>query len=69
MLVQITPSAEGELEPLGRIHISKEDKFREIAFCSEKAMAPHSSVLAWRISGTEEPGGLLTTGLHRVGHD
>ena len=69
MLVQITPSAERELEPLGRIHISKANKFREIAFCSEKAMAPHSSVLAWRISGMEEPGGLPTTGLHRVGHD
>ena len=32
-------------------------------------MATHSSVLAWRISGTEEPGGLLSMGLHRVGHD
>ena len=35
----------------------------------EKEMATHSSVLAWRISGTEEPGGLLPMGLHRVGHD
>ena len=32
-------------------------------------MATHSSLLAWRIPGTEEPGGLLSTGLHRVGHD
>ena len=32
-------------------------------------MATHSSVLAWRIPGTEEPGGLPTMGLHRVGHD
>ena len=32
-------------------------------------MAPHSSVLAWRIPGTEEPGGLPSMGLHRVGHD
>ena len=32
-------------------------------------MATHSSVLAWRIPGTEEPGGLPSTGLHRVGHD
>ena len=32
-------------------------------------MATHSSVLAWRIPGTEEPGGLLSMGLHRVGHD
>ena len=35
----------------------------------EKAMAPHSSVLAWRIPGTTEPGGLLSMGSHRVGHD
>ena len=35
----------------------------------EKEMAAHSSVLAWRIPGTGEPGGLLSMGLHRVGHD
>ena len=35
----------------------------------EKEMATHSSTLAWRIPGTEEPGGLPSTGLHRVGHD
>ena len=35
----------------------------------EKEMATHSSVLAWRISGTGEPGGLLSLGTHRVGHD
>jgi len=35
----------------------------------EKEMATHSSVLAWRISGTGEPGGLPSMGLHRVGHD
>ena len=34
----------------------------------EKEMAAHSSVLAWRIPGTGEPGGLLSMGLHRVGH-
>ena len=32
-------------------------------------MATHSSVLAWRIPGTEEPGWLPSTGSHRVGHD
>ena len=32
----------------------------------EKEMATHSSVLAWRIPGTVEPGGLLSMGLHRV---
>ena len=35
----------------------------------EKEMAAHSSVLAWRIPGTGEPGGQLSLGLHRVGHD
>ena len=35
----------------------------------EKEMAPHSSVLAWRIPGTEEPGGLPSGGSHRVRHD
>jgi len=35
----------------------------------EKEMASHSSVLAWRIPGTEEPGGLPSMGSHRVGHD
>ena len=35
----------------------------------EKEMATHSSVLAWRIPGTGEPGGLSSMGLHRVGHD
>ena len=35
----------------------------------EKEMATHSSVLAWRIPGTEEPGGLPSMGSHRVGHD
>ena len=35
----------------------------------EKEVATHSSVLAWRIPGTEEPGGLLSMGLHRVGQD
>ena len=35
----------------------------------EKEMATHSSVLAWRIPGMAEPGGLPSMGLHRVGHD
>ena len=35
----------------------------------EKTMAPHSSVLSWRIPGTGEPGGLPSMGLHRVRHD
>ena len=35
----------------------------------EKEMATHSSVLAWRIPGTREPGRLPSMGSHRVGHD
>ena len=35
----------------------------------EKGMATHSSILAWRIPWTEEPGGLQSIGLQRVGHD
>ena len=36
---------------------------------SEKAMAPHSSSLAWKIPWAEEPGGLQSIGPHRVGHN
>ena len=35
----------------------------------EKEIVTHSSVLAWRMPGTEKPSGLLSMGLHRVGHD
>ena len=38
-------------------------------YALEKEMATHSSVLAWRIPGTEKPGRLQSMGLHRVGHD
>ena len=34
----------------------------------EKGMATHSSIIAWRIPWTEEPGGLQSVGLQRVGH-
>ena len=37
--------------------------------CTEKAMASHSSTLAWRSPRTEEPGGLQSVGSRRVGHD
>ena len=35
----------------------------------EKEMTTHSSIVAWRIPGTGEPGGLPSMGSHRVGHD
>ena len=38
-------------------------------YALEKEMAAHSSVLAWRIPGTKEPGGRPSMGSHRVGHD
>ena len=38
-------------------------------YALEKEVATHSSVLAWRIPGTAEPGGLPSMGSHRVGHD
>ena len=40
-----------------------------VMFGWEKEMATHSSVLAWRIPGMAEPGGLPSLGSHRVGHD
>ena len=39
------------------------------SFISEKAMAPHSSTLAWKIPWTEEPGGLQSMGSLIIGHD
>ena len=43
--------------------------WRGLSSYLEKEMATHSSVLAWRIPGTGEPGGLPSKGSHRVGHD
>ena len=40
-----------------------------LSLITEKAMAPHSSTLAWKIPWTEEPGRLPSMGSHRVGHD
>ena len=42
---------------------------QHIEHALEKAMAPHSSTLAWKIPWTEEPGGLQSMGSLRVGHD
>ena len=44
-------------------------KLGMILIMLEKEMATHSSILAWRIPGTEEPGGLPSLGSHRVRHD
>ena len=41
----------------------------ECMYALEKEMATHSNILAWRIPGTEEPGGLMSMESHGVGHD
>ena len=56
-----SPWGREESDTTGRLHFH----FHAL----EKEIATHSSVLAWRIPGTEEPGGLPSMGLHRVGHD
>ena len=53
--------------PWGREESDTTERFRFRAL--EKEVAAHSSVLAWRIPGTGEPGGLLSMGSHRVRHD
>ena len=45
------------------------EKCKSLLFALEKAMAPHSSILAWKLSWTEEPGRLKSVGSLRVGHD
>ena len=49
--------------------VTAQEMFTIYISYKEKAMAPHSSVLAWKIPGMQEPGWLPSIGLHRVGHD
>ena len=61
----------GELQSMGSL---SRTRLRDFTFtfpfhALEKEMATHPSVLAWRIPGTEEAGGLPSVGSHRVGHD
>ena len=58
-LVGCSPWGREELDMTERLHFQ----------ALEKEMATHSSVLAWRIPGMGDPGGLLPMGSHRVGHD
>ena len=60
-LVGYSPWGRSESETTERLH------FHFLAL--EKEMATHSSILAWRIKGMGEPGGLPSMGWHRVGHD
>ena len=61
----------GRLQSMGSLQVGtrlSDFTFTFHLHALEKEMATHSSVLAWRIPGTEEPGGLPSIGLHRVGH-
>ena len=58
-----SPSGHKESDTTERLH------FHFSLSCIGEGMATHSSVLAWRIPGTGEPGGLLSMGLRRVEHD
>ena len=55
-----------QLSARAHIHTQTSNSIRKSQY---KEMATHSSVLAWRIPGTEEPSGLPSMGSHRVGHD
>ena len=55
--------------PRGREELDMTERLHFHFHTLEKEMATHSSVLAWRIPGMGEPGGLLSMGSHRVGHD
>ena len=55
--------------PWGRKELDMTEQLHFHFHSLEKEMATHSSVLAWRIPGTGEPGGLPSMGWHRVGHE
>ena len=57
------------LQSTGLLGVGHDFTFTFHFHALEKEMATHSSVLAWRIPGTGEPGGLPSMGSHRVGHD
>ena len=65
----------GALADAGAHNLSPRESQTFVSRCStstyllEEEMATHSSVLAWRIPGTGEPGRLPSLGLHRVGHN
>ena len=59
----------GRLQCMGSLRVGHDFTFTFHFNALEKEMATHSSVLAWRIPGTGEPGGLPSMGLHRVRHN
>ena len=60
-MVKNLPANAGDVRDVGSIPGSEDPL--------EEGMATHSSILVWRIPWTEEPGGLWSMGLQRVGHD
>ena len=70
------PEEPSRLQSMGtlRVRDAESDTTERLHFhfslsCIGEDVATHSRVLAWRIPGTAEPGGLLSMGSHRVGHD
>ena len=59
----------GRLQSMGSLRVGHDFATSLSLFTLMQEMATHSSVLAWRIPGTGEPGGLPSMGSHRVGHD
>ena len=75
-LVLLPGKSHGRRSLVGAVHgvVKSRTRLSDFPFtfhfhALEKEMATHSSVLAWRIPGTGEPGGLPSMGSHRVGHD
>ena len=68
-MVKIEPSLMAQM--VKRLHTMLETRVRSLGQedLLEKEMATHSSILTWRIPGTEEPGRLQSMGSQRVGHD
>ena len=74
--VLLLGKSHGRRSLVGLVHgiVKSRTRLRDFTFtfhshALEKEMATRSSVLAWRIPGTAEPGGLPSMGSHRVGHD
>ena len=63
MIVKMIKILENKMEKM------QESINKDVEELKEKAMAPHSSTLAWKIPWTEEPGGLQSMGFQRVGHN
>ena len=63
IMVKMIKNLESKMEKM------QESINKDVEELKEKAMAPHSSTLAWKIPWTEEPGGLQSMGFQRVGHN